>query len=60
MFDLILGRLNINVVANNNKLQEVMSQYQLINCEPTHIIGPLLDHIDINRLTLRKISTEAI
>ena len=37
-----------------------MSQYQLINYEPTHISGSLLDHVYINRETLQKVSIEAI
>ena len=49
MFDIILGDFSINVVANTNNLQQVMSQYQLINYEPTHISGSLLDHVYINR-----------
>ena len=44
-----------------------MSQYQLISYEPkvihdydTHMGGSLLDHVNINRQTLQKISIEAI
>ena len=59
MFDIILGGFNINVVANNN-LQKVMSQYQLINYELTHISGSLLDQVYINRQTLQKIFIEVI
>ena len=49
MFDIILCDFNINVFANNNSLQQVMLQYQLINYEPTHISGSLLDHVYINK-----------
>ena len=49
MFDIILGDFNINVFANNNSLQQAMLQYQLINYEPTHISGSLLDHVYINK-----------
>ena len=59
MFDIILSDFNINVVANNNS-QQIMSQYQLINYQPTHISGSLLDYVYINRQTLQKISIEAI
>ena len=54
MFDIILGDFNISVVANKNNLQQVMSQYQLINHEPTHISGSLLNHVYV------KICKEAI
>ena len=60
MFDIILGDFNINVFANNNSLQQVMLQYQLINYEPTHISGSLLDHVYINKQTLQKFSMAAI
>ena len=59
IFNIILDDFNINAVAKTN-LQQVMSQYQLINYEPTHISGSLLDHIYINRQTLQNISIEAI
>ena len=59
MFDIILGNFNINVVANNN-IQHVMSQYQLITYEPTHISRSILDHVYINRQKLQKFSIKAI
>ena len=59
MFDIILGNFNINVVANNN-IQQVMSQYQLITYEPTHISRSILDHVYINRQKLQKFSIKAI
>ena len=55
MFDITLGDFSINVVANNNNLKQVMSQYQLINYEPTHISGSLLYDVYINRQTLQEI-----
>ena len=45
MFDKILCDFNINIVANNNNLQQVMSQYQLIHYETKQIIGSVLDHV---------------
>ena len=59
MFDIILGDFNINVAANNN-LQQVMSQYHLINYEPTHVSGSRLYYVYINRQTFQKTSIEAI
>ena len=47
MFDITIGDFNINVISNNNNIQQVMLQYQLINYEPAHISGSLLDHIYI-------------
>ena len=58
MFDIIPSDFNVSVISNNNNLQ-VMSQYQLINYEPTHISGSPLDHVYINRQTLQKTSIEA-
>ena len=38
VFDLVLGDFNINAFASsNNNLQNIMSQYQLLNQEPTYI-----------------------
>ena len=54
----VLVDFNINVVANNN-IQQVISQYPLINYEPTRISRSLY-HVYINRKTLQKISIEAI
>ena len=54
MFDIILGDFNIN------SLQQAMLQYQLINYEPTHISGSLLDHVHINKQTSQKFSMGAI
>ena len=37
-----------------------MSQYQLLNQEPTHIIGSLLDHVYIRREAMQRFSLEII
>ena len=61
VFDLILGDFNINVFASsNNNLQNIMSQYQLLNQEPTHISGSLLDHVYIRREAMQRFSLEII
>ena len=59
VFDLVLGDFNINVFdSSNNNLRNIMSQYQLLNQEPTHISGSLLDHVYIRREAMQRFSLE--
>ena len=42
VFDLVLEDFNINALATGNNLRSVLSKYQLLNHDPTHIRESLL------------------
>ena len=45
---------------NRNNLRNILFEYQLLNRDPTHIIGSLLDHVYIRREAVQKFSLETI
>ena len=47
VFDLVLGDFNINTLLNGSNLRNILSEYELLNRDPTHISGSLLDYIKI-------------
>ena len=46
----ILGDLNINALVNpDNYIARYLTDYKLVNNEPTHISGSLIDHIYVHK-----------
>ena len=56
----VLGDFDINALANRNNLTNILFECQLLNRDPTHIIGSLLDHVYIRREAVQKFSLETI
>ena len=55
-----LGDFDINALANGNNLRNILSEYQLLNHDPTHVSGSLLDHAYIRREAVQNVSLETI
>lgn len=56
----VLGDFDLNVLANGNNLRNILWEYQLLNRDPTHISGSLLDHAYIRREAVQNFSLETI
>ena len=59
--DIILGDFNLNIFnATNDTLGTILSNYQLIINEATHISGSLIDHVYVSKSLLQKMVLENI
>ena len=53
--DIILGDFNLNMFHDSNDaLKKILSSYELVINEATHISGSLIDHVYINKSLLQK------
>lgn len=57
---IILGDFNINAYQQNDHLSEVLGNYTLINDQPTHISGSLIDHMYIRHNFLTEVDVEVL
>ena len=46
---ILLGDFNIDYFEKHDALNEVLSNYNMIISEPTHVDGSLLDHIYVSK-----------
>ena len=59
--DIILGDFNSNIFNNsNNILKNILSNYELVINEATHISGSLIDHVYISKSLLQQMYLESI
>jgi len=50
--DILLGDFNIDAFDSSDQLQEILTLYQLVINEPTHLSGSLIDHFYIRKTIL--------
>ena len=60
MLDLAPENFNIIALANGNNLRNILSEYEVLNQDPTHISGSLLDYVYIRREAVQEVSLETI